>query len=51
MNLMLVAFRRNIWYLGMFGGMAFAALVLTYKPDTRYASRRISSDPFNLPPC
>ncbi|KAJ9104983.1 hypothetical protein QFC20_004423 [Naganishia adeliensis] len=24
----------NIWYLGMFGGMAFAALVLTYKPDT-----------------
>ncbi|GHJ89984.1 hypothetical protein NliqN6_6386 [Naganishia liquefaciens] len=24
----------NIWYFGIFGGMAFAALILTYKPDT-----------------
>ncbi|PFH54540.1 hypothetical protein AMATHDRAFT_135062 [Amanita thiersii Skay4041] len=24
----------NIWYIGMFGSMAFAALMLYYKPDT-----------------
>lgn len=27
---------RTIYYLGMFGGFALAAVVLTYKPDTRY---------------
>lgn len=27
----------NIWYIGMFGSMAFAAVMLYYKPDTRYA--------------
>jgi len=27
----------NIWYIGMFGTMAFAAVMLYYKPDTRYA--------------
>jgi len=26
----------NIWYWGMFGSMAFAAVILYYKPDTRY---------------
>ncbi|KAF9270288.1 hypothetical protein L218DRAFT_848857 [Marasmius fiardii PR-910] len=25
----------NIWYIGMFGSMAFAAVMLYYKPDTR----------------
>ncbi|ESK87879.1 nadh dehydrogenase 1 beta subcomplex [Moniliophthora roreri MCA 2997] len=24
----------NIWYIGMFGSMAFAAVMLYYKPDT-----------------
>ncbi|PWZ02883.1 hypothetical protein BCV70DRAFT_214386 [Testicularia cyperi] len=24
----------NMWYFGLFGGMAFAGLVLMYKPDT-----------------
>ncbi|KAF8237787.1 hypothetical protein L208DRAFT_1355780 [Tricholoma matsutake] len=24
----------NIWYIGMFGTMAFAAIMLYYKPDT-----------------
>ncbi|KAG7099288.1 hypothetical protein E1B28_001147 [Marasmius oreades] len=24
----------NIWYIGMFGSMAFAGVVLYYKPDT-----------------
>ncbi|SPO43076.1 uncharacterized protein PSANT_00760 [Moesziomyces antarcticus] len=24
----------NMWYFGMFGGMAFAAVALMYKPDT-----------------
>lgn len=28
----------NMWYLGLFGGMAFAGVVLMYKPDTRYVS-------------
>lgn len=27
----------NIWYFGMFGSMALAAVLLYYKPDTRYA--------------
>jgi hypothetical protein len=27
---------RTIYYLGMFGGFALAAVVLVYKPDTRY---------------
>ena len=26
---------RTIYYVGMFGGFALAAVVLTYKPDTR----------------
>ena len=26
-----------IWYFGMYGGMALAALGLYFKPDTRYA--------------
>ena len=26
----------NIWYIGMFGTMAFAGVMLYYKPDTRY---------------
>ena len=26
----------NIWYFGMFGGMGLAAVLLYYKPDTRY---------------
>jgi len=25
----------NIWYIGMFGSMGLAALLLYYKPDTR----------------
>jgi hypothetical protein len=25
----------NIWYFGMFGSMAFATVMLYYKPDTR----------------
>lgn len=25
----------NMWYIGMFGGMVFAAVGLYYKPDTR----------------
>jgi hypothetical protein len=25
----------NIWYVGMFGSMAMAAVLLYYKPDTR----------------
>ena len=29
----------NIWYIGMFGTMAFAAVMLYYKPDTRCAYR------------
>lgn len=28
----------NYWYIGMFGGMLFAAVGMYYKPDTRYAS-------------
>jgi hypothetical protein len=27
----------NIWFFGMFGGMGAAAILLYYKPDTRYA--------------
>ncbi|KAF8271391.1 hypothetical protein EI94DRAFT_1720509 [Lactarius quietus] len=27
----------NIWYIGMFGSLGLAALLLYYKPDTRYA--------------
>jgi hypothetical protein len=27
---------RTIYYLGMFGGMALATVILVYKPDTRY---------------
>lgn len=34
-----------MYYFGLFGGMAFAGLVLMYKPDTRYV---ISTTP---PPC
>lgn len=26
---------RTIYYLGMFGGFALAAVLITYKPDTR----------------
>jgi len=25
----------NVWYIGMFGTMAFASVMLYYKPDTR----------------
>lgn len=32
----------NIWYIGMYGSMAFAAVMLYYKPDTRYALRILS---------
>ncbi|WWD17416.1 hypothetical protein CI109_101857 [Kwoniella shandongensis] len=28
----------NIYYIGMFGGMALAAVILTYKPDTSIQS-------------
>lgn len=28
----------NIWYIGMFGTMALAAVLLYYKPDTRCAA-------------
>ncbi|TFK77033.1 Ndufb11, NADH dehydrogenase 1 beta subcomplex subunit [Pluteus cervinus] len=28
----------NIWYLGMFGSMAFASVMLYYKPDTSVQS-------------
>lgn len=28
----------NMYYFGLFGGMAFAGLVLMYKPDTRYVA-------------
>ncbi|KAK8864287.1 hypothetical protein IAR55_001533 [Kwoniella newhampshirensis] len=28
----------NIYYVGMFGGMALAAVILTYKPDTSIQS-------------
>lgn len=27
-----------MYYFGLFGGMAFAGLVLMYKPDTRYVA-------------
>ncbi|KAI6136696.1 ESSS subunit of NADH:ubiquinone oxidoreductase-domain-containing protein, partial [Pisolithus sp. B1] len=32
----------NIWYVGMFGTMLAAAVLLYYKPDTRHASLRLS---------
>lgn len=28
----------NIWYIGMFGSMTMAAVLLYYKPDTRLAT-------------
>ncbi|KAF4622897.1 hypothetical protein D9613_001868 [Agrocybe pediades] len=28
----------NVWYIGMFGSMAFAAVMLYYKPDTSVQS-------------
>lgn len=31
----------NVWYYGMYGGMALAAVLLYYKPDTRYVSEII----------
>jgi hypothetical protein len=31
----------NIWYIGMFGTMAFAAVMLYYKPDTRCVILRL----------
>ena len=34
----------NIWYFGMFGSIGLAALLLYYKPDTRYAP--VSLAPF-----
>jgi hypothetical protein len=30
---------RLIYYIGIFGGMAFAAVLLTYKPNTRYVGQ------------
>jgi hypothetical protein len=38
----------NIWYIGMFGTMAFAAVMLYYKPDTRYVIIRSSQDLFQI---
>lgn len=35
----------SIWYWGMFGGMGLAAVLLYYKPDTRFVRQsKISSD-------
>lgn len=31
----------NVWYYGMYGGMALAAVLLYYQPDTRYVSEVI----------
>jgi len=28
----------NIWYIGMFGSIGLASLLLYYKPDTRWVS-------------
>nr|XP_018263196.1 uncharacterized protein I303_04689 [Kwoniella dejecticola CBS 10117]OBR85354.1 hypothetical protein I303_04689 [Kwoniella dejecticola CBS 10117] len=33
----------NIYYVGMFGGMALAAVIIAYKPDTRYVVSITSS--------
>jgi hypothetical protein len=39
----------NIWYIGMFGTMAFAAVMLYYKPDTRCApASQITKQPLCL---
>jgi hypothetical protein len=34
----------NIWYIGMFGTMAFAAVMLYYKPDTRCVIMHLCQD-------
>lgn len=31
----------NVWYLGMFGTMAFAGVMLYYKPDTRWVAHNL----------
>jgi ESSS subunit of NADH:ubiquinone oxidoreductase (complex I) len=38
----------NIWYIGMFGTMAFAAVILYYKPDTRCVITYSSEDVFQI---
>ena len=35
----------NIWYFGMFGSIGLAALLLYYKPDTRYAPVSLAPRP------
>lgn len=37
-----------MWYFGLFGGMAFAGVVLMYKPDTRYVT--VPVNPNEHPP-
>lgn len=32
-----------MWYIGMYGSMGVAAVLLYYKPDTRYANSHIPS--------
>lgn len=33
----------SIWYWGMFGGMGLAAVLLYYKPDTRFVGQSTAS--------
>ena len=37
----------SLWNYGMFGGMAFATVLLLYKPDTRSVSSCIAEEPIS----